>query len=66
MTSERALMTIMYKNVSIEKLFVGIFENILEFSTDIPVLSGKYIHDGYNEHFSAPVQTVAGPTKPHA
>jgi hypothetical protein len=59
-------MTIVHKSVSIEKLFVEIFENILEFSKDIPVLSGKCIHNGYNEHFSAPVQTVTGPTKPHA
>jgi hypothetical protein len=56
----------MYKSVSIEKLFVGIFENILEFSNYIPVLSGKYINNGYNEHFYAPVQTVAGSTKPQA
>jgi len=51
---------------SVEKLMLGTFENILEFSTGIPVLSGKYIHNVYIEHFSAPVQTVAGTTKPHA
>jgi len=65
-TSARAPMTILHKSVSVEKLFVRIFKNILEFSTDIPVLSAKYIHNGYIEHFSAPVQTVAGPTKAHA
>ena len=36
----------MHKSISIEKLFVGIFENILEFSKNIPVLSGKY--EGWN------------------
>jgi hypothetical protein len=39
MTPERAPMTILHRSVSIEKLFVRIFENILEFSTKIPVLS---------------------------
>jgi hypothetical protein len=73
--SERAPITVKHKSVSIEKLLVGIFENIFEISKDFPVLSGKYIRNCYVEHFSAPVHTVAGthqntpslgPTKTHA